>query len=137
MRKIASAVAALAIFISSCAPAQKSDQKSELSPEIVSLVSESLQRVNLPEPQKIEMTDSGWIGITMQVDSVADLRGVTPEEYAKTALMTTRNYLYGKGIEENIRVSLVGPPPGPGMISILGTARLPKGGRLDWKEKQS
>jgi hypothetical protein len=132
MKKFASAIAALSFFLASCAP----DQKPKLTPEVASLVRESLQRVNLPEPTEIKMSDSGWLAIAMQIDSEADLRGASPEEYATTTLMAMRNYLYSKGIKEDIRVSLFGPPPGPGMVSILGTARLPKEGRLEWKENQ-
>jgi len=119
------------VLLASCAPAQ---EPTELTQELRAEIVSSLTSENFPEPVEIEMSDSGWLAVKMKVNTSADLMGATPKRYAETALLTVRNNLYEKGIEENIRLSLYGPSPGPGLVSILGTARMTRTGGLSWKD---
>jgi hypothetical protein len=57
------------------------------------------------------------------------------EQLASNALMAVRNAIYvmpGADKDWYYRVTLYGPPPGPDLVSVIGTARF-SGSGIKWE----
>jgi hypothetical protein len=61
----------------------------------------------------------------------------SPREFGMKAVITIRNASVPFGFIDRYRVNVNGEPPGPGLISRVGSATFIEGGRAEWQESPS
>ena len=95
-------------------------------------VSEALQEIGFTGRHEVEVTDREWLAVTLHYDRSP----INPETIGRNAVVAIRNQIYYRDdIDiERFRVSLYGPPPGPGMVRVYGSARFIEGGQVTWSD---
>lgn len=111
-----------------------------LNPSQTQVVNSALKSAGLPLPKSMEVT-GGYLVATyeLDVDNDAVLAGLasagitSPKELASKAVLTIRNAALPLKLVSSYRVTLNGPPPGPGLITRYGSARFSEGGSVSWE----
>jgi acyl-CoA synthetase (AMP-forming)/AMP-acid ligase II len=101
-------------------------------------ITTELAGAGLPPHQSIEITEGNWLVATFQIDDPAltqmSSAGITsPREFATKAVILVRNAALPFKVVTNYRVTMNGPPPGPGLIMRYGSARFSEGGSVTWE----
>lgn len=117
--------AALLVFAVSCSPPP------ELSEEHRKEIASALTAADLPTPVSLEVESSGYLVATFAVTALT-LGGQSSEAFATKALLTIRNTMFPHKVFQSFRVTLNGPPPGPGLVARYGSARFNEGGSVEW-----
>lgn len=86
-----------------------------------------LKARGLPDPSSLEVTDSGFLVATYEVNSGADARNL-----AERAVLAIKDAMLRFKIVDAYRVTVNGPSPGTGVIRRYGSARFTD--RLEWEE---
>lgn len=86
----------------------------------------------------IEITDGNRLVATFEIDDAALALMVragikSPQEFASKAVITVRNAELPFNLVDDYRVTMNGPPPGPGLIMRYGSARFSEGSRVMWE----
>lgn len=79
-------------------------------------------------PDSIELSDTGYVAITYNMSTGFS---VGAESFATETLLIVRNAIYvmpDADKEWNYRLTIFGPSPGPGLVSVIGTARFASDG---------
>ncbi len=99
---------------------------------------DAIRAAGLPLPESIELTDSGYVTVMLQLDEIPS--AASWEAFATDYTLAVRNAIYvmsDASDQWNYRVSIHGPSPGPGLVSIIGTARMSHyDGSISWKKGQ-
>jgi hypothetical protein len=101
-------------------------------------VTTALDEAGLPAAQSIEITESNRLVATFQIDDpvfekMAEAGVRSPREFATRAVILVRNAALPFKVVDDYRVTMNGPPPGPGLIMRYGSARFSEGGSVAWE----
>jgi hypothetical protein len=97
------------------------------------MIASALRDAFLPQPQSLEINETGYL--------VATFEGPQPspaaaQSFAKKALLAIRSAMFNRGVTSNYRVTLNGPPTGPGTLLRYGTAEFSEGGTVLWNPRK-
>jgi len=106
------------------AAGKKEPTAQTLSVPLQEKIDTALRAQRFPVPQSTEIASNGYLVVTFQLESFAPR--VTPQQFAEDAVVIVRNAMLGTAFQD-FRVTLNGPPPGPGLIRRYGSARYHEG----------
>jgi len=131
-------LAGVAVFVvlSLLPPEKGSARKPTLSAQKLSAQNESeiqtaLQSKGYPFPRSLEINETGWLVATFELSNPRSATYL--ENFATNTLLTIRNTMHPRSIASKYRVTLEGPPPGPGLILRYGSAMFIEGGKMAWE----
>lgn len=116
---------------------QKQQEQQQLD-ALKGAVTAALAEAGLPAAQSIEITDGSRLVATFEIDDAALAKmvaaGITsPKEFASKAVITVRNAELPFDLVDDYRVTMNGPPPGPGLVMRYGSARFSEGSSVSWE----
>jgi hypothetical protein len=126
--RIAAILTLLCLVVSGCSSGSGSAPAAPYVP-YDQIARAALKTAKIPEPDSIEI-DGHRLIATYQREFSSVTKAQT---FAENALMAIRNASFQKGPVTFYRVTLNGPPPGPGMIRRIGSARYSEGGTVEWE----
>lgn len=108
-----------------------------LTTEQQQMIASTLRAKGFPAPQSLEIT-SGRLVATFEIDDAALALMVaagisSPKEFASNAVIALRNAELPLNLVDSYRVTMNGPPPGPGLIMRYGSARFSEGSSVTWE----
>lgn len=111
-----------------------SDTEREEPPELTQThrndIENALKGIGFTGRYDVEVTETGWLGVNLHFTDAPR----NPRSLGEEAVIAIRNELYQYGDFSRYRVSLYGPPPGPGLVRVYGAARFIEGGRVTWED---
>ncbi len=110
-------------------PSPPSTPPPTLTPDQLARIELALHKAGFPSPKKVER-DSTIVFVTLEVATIE--YPWTPERMGRRAVLAVRNEMYDDDVGQNFVVSLLGPPPGPGLVTVYGTARM-FDGEFSWR----
>jgi hypothetical protein len=116
-------------FTLGCAGGQRAPSRPQLTAEHRDAINKALKARGYPAPT-LTVSDSDYLVATFELQHAPQQ---SFRAYAEDALLTIRNVMLPFRAFENYRVTLNGPPPGPGLIRRYGNARFVEGGRVTWE----
>jgi hypothetical protein len=108
----------------------KTEEARALSVPLQEKIQTALRGQGFPAPASTEIAND-YLVVTFQLDSFAPK--LTPRAFGEEAVVIVRNAMQGTAFDK-FRVTLNGPPPGPGLIRRYGSARYSEGSRVSWEE---
>lgn len=117
------------ILIGCGGPTEKT--QSGLSTQQESEIQAALQEKGFPAPKSLKVNESGWLVATFVLSDPKSAAYL--ENFATEAILTIRNTIYSYHVVSKYRVTLDGPPPGPGLVLRYGIARFIEGGKIEWE----
>src|SRR5262245_33145668 len=98
-----------------------------------SAIQTALTDARVPSPKSLECC-SPWLVATFEIRDPMTASQV--RAFADTALFAIRNSIYADNTVKHYRVTVNGPPPGPGLVRRYGSARFIEGGSFEWEPAQ-
>lgn len=129
-RSVSSSGCALVLLVLSvlgCVNSNRSpSQPKSLTAEHRQAIRRTLSAQGLPSPSSIEISDSGWLVATYQIENGAKAR-----DLGERAVLAIREAMLPFNFDGHYRVTINGPSPGTGLIRRYGSARFTD--RLEWE----
>lgn len=130
MKKTWYLVAVMVVVLIGCGGPTEKTQPG-LSTQHESEIQAALLEKGFPAPKSLEVNESGWLVATFVLSDPRSAAYL--ENFATDTILTIRNTIYRYSIVSKYRVTLDGPPPGPGLVLRYGSARFIEGGRVEWE----
>ena len=108
--------------------------KTEVKERVSKAMNETLNHAGVRGRWSWEQTSEGWLAVTVEIPEDDAYKART---IGTKGVVAVRNQFYQQELAgfdvHAYRVSVNGPSPGPDMITRYGSARLNRGGQVDWQ----
>lgn len=121
----------LGLVLGCTAPQKQDSTPKSLTAEHRSAIQASLRKIGYPQPNELEINDTGFLVATFELRGPVDRLSL--KSFAEDSIMAIREAMLPFKAIERYRVTLNGPSPGTGMIRRYGNARLIEGGAVEWE----